>query len=563
MFKRKRCNYFVLAVLFASYSLAQFRSVDSLKLLIPQQKNSAMKLELMKEIGTQCVENGYYKDGITWYFNALKIAEEKKDTISLAALCNNIAVIYTETDQNKKSFAFAQKAVNLALRRKNVGILGDAYNSLGNSYYMDFQDSLALIYFDKSLEYRIKAGDSLKTSVSIKNLAAVYNEFGDTKKALELTHLAAAYRLNKSDKDDKLSLYVALSDLQFKIDRFDSAEFYIKKAKEFVSGARNLYQIKSYYESNLQINKHRKNYEEAIEDLSALIRIKDSILNKDTHKNMAELQAKYETDKKELEIRAKNAELNEQKQARSLSTILFTGIILLLIITITFIRIRVRSKQKLKDELERIERENLMKKTELETKEKERNRISAELHDNVGSSVSFISAKIDWLMRHGSFKEEQRSELASLKDSSQEVMSGLRETLWTLNSKSISNIDLCDKLKVYIKKHLLCPHVFKDELVFEYILPNEDVLAIYRCSQEIINNVNKHSNANKVEIGFFSSDKVKLKVWVYDDGIGMIEEKKNGSYGLRNIRTRLTQIGANLEINCEPGAGTQIIITYF
>jgi signal transduction histidine kinase len=101
-----------------------------------------------------------------------------------------------------------------------------------------------------------------------------------------------------------------------------------------------------------------------------------------------------------------------------------------------------------------------------------------------------------------------------------------------------------------------------DSLSTECILPNEDVLAIYRCAQEIANNINKHSEAQTVKIEFYSDENTKLKISFLDDGVGFEEENKEDSYGLRNIRNRLKDIGAKLEINSVKGRGTSVTIIY-
>ena len=558
----KRQVYFCIMAFSSMFGLTQTKSIDSLKLLLNKVQQTTTRLDLMKEIGTQLVENGFYNDGLNWYFNALKVAEARRDTTSMAALCNNIAVIYTETDQNKKSYPFAEKAVQYALKRNDDKLKANAYNTLGNAYYADYKDSIALGHFNSSLEYRIRSADTAAIGAALKNLAGVYNEFGDQRKALQLTHMARVFRLRKGNADQKMSLFVTLSDLHFGIKRYDSAFYYLNKASEYLNASKNLYELKSYYNSSIQVHRQRNDLEKVISDMNSVLRIKDSILDQESQKSMSELQTRYETEKKDDQLKIQKLELETKEKEAVYSKILFIGVVTIILLLFSFFFVRFKSKQKLKDEIDRIEKENVKKRVELETKEKERNRISTELHDNVGSSVSFISSKIDWLIKNRSFNESEKVELLFLKDSSRDVMNRLRETLWTLNDKSISNTDLCDKLKVYLRKYILCTLNITDSLSTECILPNEDVLAIYRCAQEIANNINKHSEAQTVKIQFYSDANTKLKISFLDDGVGFEEENKEDSYGLRNIRNRLKDIGAKVEINSVKGRGTSVTIIY-
>lgn len=96
----------------------------------------------------------------------------------------------------------------------------------------------------------------------------------------------------------------------------------------------------------------------------------------------------------------------------------------------------------------------------------------------------------------------------------------------------------------------------------EYLLSNEVVLSVYRCCQEIINNINKHSKASMVNIHFFSNNYTKIHIEFIDNGVGFNNIEKEDSYGLRNIKNRLIEIGAKLELNSKSGEGTTIRIIY-
>jgi signal transduction histidine kinase len=159
--------------------------------------------------------------------------------------------------------------------------------------------------------------------------------------------------------------------------------------------------------------------------------------------------------------------------------------------------------------------------------------------------------------------QNTKEELKTVRSSAQEVMTSLRETLWTLHNKTITNHDLIDKLKVYIKKHLLIDHRISDNSIHEYVLSNDVVLALYRCVQEIINNANKHSKAKSANILFSSSENLKFSFRISDDGIGFEEKEKEESYGLRNLRSRLKEINAELVISTKENEGTTITINYF
>ena len=221
---------------------------------------------------------------------------------------------------------------------------------------------------------------------------------------------------------------------------------------------------------------------------------------------------------------------------------------------------RIRYKRKWQEE----ELKQRIKLDQMKLVQDERSRISRDLHDNVGALVSFVSTKIDWVLHHKQVEQEAVPDLEMVKDNAREIMSGLRETIWTLHNNTITNEDLADRLKVYLKSHLLMPCDIHDLISRETVISNEAVLGIYRSCQEIANNINRHSQATQVTVTFENTGSKGIRITFADDGIGMTAPQQNqeGHYGIENLRLRLQEIGGCLEIHSTPGKGTQVMITY-
>lgn len=240
--------------------------------------------------------------------------------------------------------------------------------------------------------------------------------------------------------------------------------------------------------------------------------------------------------------------------------------IVLVVITITLIATTAYlvSRQRYRGKLIAQELQQKIKLEEMKRLQDERNRISRDLHDNVGSMVSFVSTKIDWVLKHKNINEDAVDDLQQVKENAHEIMLGLRETIWTLHDKIITNTDLADKLKVYIKSHLLIPYDIQDDIKSEMNMGNEVVLNIYRCCQEVVNNINKHSEATRVTIEFKNSQTTCFEMSLNDNGKGLSKEdlNKEDHYGLNNLRLRLQEVGAIIEIESSQNKGTCIKIIY-
>ncbi len=209
-----------------------------------------------------------------------------------------------------------------------------------------------------------------------------------------------------------------------------------------------------------------------------------------------------------------------------------------------------------------------LKSRRLEMKQQlvnERERISRELHDNIGSQLSYISNNIDWLAEtRGSFsKEEETKRLGIVNDTAKNLVSDLRETIWAMKKESIMLDELADKLKSFLQSQcILRPQmdvVITENIGKNYSFSPTEALNIFRTCQEAIVNSIKHSQAEKIYFIIKSDVAEDFSFTIEDDGKGFVLQKNyKNHYGLENMRHRAADAGANLFIISEPGKGTKV-----
>jgi signal transduction histidine kinase len=198
----------------------------------------------------------------------------------------------------------------------------------------------------------------------------------------------------------------------------------------------------------------------------------------------------------------------------------------------------------------------------------ERERISRDLHDSVGTQLSLISNNIEWIAYPlKEFTEAERAEkLKYLNLKSREVIATLRESIWALNKEAITIEEFSDKLKAFIQKQLLLyPHItlhYKERIDERLVLGPNEALNLFRICQEGISNSLKYAEASVLQVTIEAEDKY-YTIIIADDGKGFETGNSDSlhGHGLGNMNHRAAEINSKLEILSEPGKGTRFIIS--
>ncbi len=189
----------------------------------------------------------------------------------------------------------------------------------------------------------------------------------------------------------------------------------------------------------------------------------------------------------------------------------------------------------------------------------ERQRISSDLHDEIGSTLSSIN------IYAGLAKKEinKDSLLDAINQNVSDVINKLDELVWSINPKNESTTSIVNRLRSYAE-----PITQAREISFEIEneMPDADITLtpetthdIYLVAKELINNAIKHAQCKHIRVKFSRKQK-ELLVIVEDDGTGFDETSiPKDRHGLSNIKQRVTAMKGN--IHTLNGNGTSITIS--
>ena len=217
-------------------------------------------------------------------------------------------------------------------------------------------------------------------------------------------------------------------------------------------------------------------------------------------------------------------------------------------------------------ERERLKTENQMKEYEKElavykAQQEERQRISADMHDELGAGMTAIRLMSE--IARNKMKESTPVEIERISHSADEVLNKMNAIIWSMNSGN----DTLDNLVSYIRSYAI--EYLENTSVNCRVNTPPDIAAteitgdkrrnIFLCVKETLNNALKHSNASEIKLDFEINHALVIRI--SDNGIGIdLKNIRQFGNGLKNIARRMESIGGTCVISNNGGTVTELTL---
>ncbi len=217
-------------------------------------------------------------------------------------------------------------------------------------------------------------------------------------------------------------------------------------------------------------------------------------------------------------------------------------------------------------ERERLRAENQMKEYEKEiavykAQKEERERISADMHDELGSGMTAIRLMSE--IAKNKMKQNTPVEIEKISQSADEVLNKMNAIIWSMDNAN----DTLDNLISYIRSYAL--EYFENTPIDCKVylpggLPTQELTGdkrrnLFLCVKETLTNALKHSQATSIILSFAITGN-ELVLEITDDGVGAdFSNKRQYGNGIKNIQKRMNSIGGTFRMDKKNG--TQITLT--
>ncbi|PIB29704.1 hypothetical protein BFP78_15085 [Gaetbulibacter sp. 5U11] len=522
--------------------------------------------EIMFKYGQLKSYQNKFDQGLEYTLQAIRIFEHQKNNTKAGIAYGGLGYNLKTRDLDKGLY-YMQKGIKLLEIENDLEGLNPVYDNYGVLLSMDKKLDSALYYQYKSLAIKKQLKDSIGLGYSYANIANTFAEKQNYELAKTYVDSSSVIRNKIADNYGITVNYVHIAEI------FQQEKNYIKAIDNYKTCAElaNKYKYKHLekycYQNIVTCYKKLNKYKDALDFNERFQALKDSTDNVATQNKIEELQIQFETEKKEKQLaEAKSDILIKEAKIKRKTTLTYyafgLAFFLGLIGYLVYKQQRLKNKQiikenQLKEALIKIENQNNLQEQRLA--------ISKDLHDNIGSQLTFIISSLDNLKYFDFTKEKLYNKFDSIGNFTRSTITDLRDTIWAMNKEEITFEDLKTRTTNFIEAAKTS--LLGIDFEFNYPKDTDNVklnslqgIDVYRIIQEAINNAVKHAKATKIVVNFeiVNND---LKISIIDNGIGFDQSTIEAGNGLSSMKKRANEIDADFEMKSSD-QGTEITIKF-
>lgn len=514
-----------------------------------------------------------YDLAIKYGLYAANLSEEIGDTLSLSINYGNLCWLFEDINQYQKAIYYGEKGIAAGRKYNDVRGLLISLNNTALVYGDINNQKKAIELFKEQLAIARRENIPRSIHKALSNLCLMNVQLGNKEEVLR-------YAKEYSEYIKESKVYLNKKDLCFKYiinansfmfeNKFQAAEVQVKKGIEIAEADSVMAALQQLYELAANIKFAQHDFRTGAYYLSKWDSIDQLQFDEQLASLSMDLEAKYQTQKKENEI----LKQQQQLRKRNLWIVLLCGAIILLVLFFFFVfryfkqRNILLEKEKIiqQQHISKLEKEKQLQATEaiLKGQEEERSRIAKDLHDGLGGLLSGVKYSLNDMKENVILSAENAVSFARSIDMLDSGIQELRRIAHNMMPENLVKFGLDTALNDY------CNSISKTNVIaIQYSSLQMDTyhadinvsVTVYRIVQELVNNIIKHAKATQAIVQLTKDDNL-LHITVEDNGIGF-DINKLGTFksaGWTNIQNRINYLGGKLEVDSNPANGTSVTI---
>jgi len=283
---------------------------------------------------------GQYDKSLDIYYKILKIYEDENDQYSVANILNSLGEILKTTNRLDEAMENYSKGLEIFTKLNAKSDMANCYYNIGDTYLIQKNYDDALTFFNKALVLDQEVNSLWGTAYDYESIGQVYSIQEKHNQALRVHLKALEIREQLQQKRELSGSHTKVGVDYFKLKNYNLSKVHLEKAMVLAEAVGSKSEMQNVYESLSKLYAVTGDYQKALEVKDKYIIVKDSVFNETKSKQIEELQAKFDSEKKQDAITTleKNAEIKNLKIKRqtvyrnifiaiALATILFSFVL--------------------------------------------------------------------------------------------------------------------------------------------------------------------------------------------------------------------------------------------
>ncbi len=283
-----------------------------------------------------------YPKAVAFYLRSMKIDEQRGDSNSVAGTLNNIGNIYDDQQDYPTALKYYFSALKMLEKKADEqDSHGMTLNNIGAAYLNLNRYQEALKYLFQSVKVRL-ARDKEGEAICLSNIGLAYVGLKQYPQALSYLTKALPLQQALADEFNMLSTLEGLATVYEQMGDLKDSYAYIRQCLQLAQKIDNKKKVASAYQILAELSEKENKHAEAYQYQLRYSQTKDSILNDENTRKIAQLQANYASEKKQVEIELLKEEKAYDRAIRNLFAI---GLLSSLVIGLLIVsRQRVKMK---------------------------------------------------------------------------------------------------------------------------------------------------------------------------------------------------------------------------
>ncbi len=479
------------------------------------------------------------------------LAHQQKNSLAEATFYKHIGSTYYYIPQKQNAIAYWKKCITIAEPNKYITLLEQCYHNVGVISFEEADYNLAEMYFIKAIDLSKQKNDTASAGFILhyRLLATTYDVENKLDKAEKIFQEIIAKSRAAKDSANLVEGLVFYTNVLKKKKEFEKAILLSYEALEIARKINLLDGVITALDTHAGNLADAQNYKEAYKykyEEDTLLRNR---FNGDLNKKISEAEAKF-----------KNAETTHEKEVgilkakKNTQIYLFSFMGLLFATGFGFYFIYQKRNAQQKAQLQHARVQSI-----LDGEEKERTRIAKDLHDGIVQDLTAIKLQLNAGVNKESVVDKKIviDAMESIDKASKEV----RNISYQMMPATLIQLGFIPAIEDLLKRVLTPSNIKYD---FEQIgiterLPEKIEVSIFRITQELLNNVLKHSEANFVSL--LITLKANVVTMIFEDnGKGFDAATVKKGIGFSSLSSRVELLNGDIKYEKADGVGTMAIV---